>query len=57
MKIVDDICYPDSDQPMFRILEARPLDSTRMEFLFSIGERRIWNSSKIRQAGRLVSFW
>lgn len=48
MRIVDDICFPDSDQPMLRILEARPLDGSRMEFLFSNGERRIWDRSSLK---------
>lgn len=48
MRIEDDICLADAPDPILRVLEARPLDADRMEFLFSNGERRIWNRATLR---------
>lgn len=47
MEREEDICTAKGAPPILHILEARPLDGSRMEFLFSNGERRIWNRSTL----------
>lgn len=47
MEREEDICTAEGASPILRILEARPLDTSRMEFLFSNGERRVWNRSTL----------
>lgn len=48
MKTIDGICFPDSPAPVLLVLEAHALDGSRMEFLFSDGERRVWNRATAR---------
>ena len=48
MKTSDGICFPDSPAPVLLVLEARALDGSRMDFLFSDGERCVWDRATAR---------